>query len=143
MRTCGGGAVGRWPGSARTCSLERAKRARAACGLRRWVEEPGVDRWEGTFPSEDAAQAWAAIDALARRYVADGSCTPIEAARGKALTDLVAGNATIDTTVTLTVPATAVATVPPSVAGSASASEPDPPNDGPGARGGRGNPDGR
>ena len=44
------------------------------CGLRRWADEPGVDRWEGTFPSEDAARAWAAIDALARRYVADGAC---------------------------------------------------------------------
>ncbi len=30
--------------------LERAKQARAECGLRRWVAEPGVDRWEGTFP---------------------------------------------------------------------------------------------
>ena len=121
--------------------VERAKRARAACGLRRWVEEPGVDRWEGTFPSEDAAKAWAAIDALARRYVADGSCSPIEAARGKALTDLVAGNATIDTTVTLTVPAAAVATVPPSVAGSASANAnaaADPPNEAPAHVGGEG-----
>ena len=34
---------------------QRAARARAECGLRRWVAEPGVDRWEGTFPSEDAA----------------------------------------------------------------------------------------
>ncbi len=86
--------------------LERAKRARAQCGLRRWVAEPGVDRWEGTFPSEDAATAWAAIDALAHRYVKDGVCTHIEAARGKALTDLVAGQATIDTVLTITVPAT-------------------------------------
>ena len=39
---------------------------RQQCGLRRWAEEPGVDRWEGTFPSEEAAQAWAAIDALGR-----------------------------------------------------------------------------
>ena len=88
--------------------VERAKRARAACGLRRWVAEPGVDRWEGTFPSEDAARAWAAVDALARRYVRDGTCTHLERARGKALTDLVAGNATIDAVVTLTVPATAL-----------------------------------
>jgi hypothetical protein len=87
---------------------QRALRARASCGLRRWVEEPGVDRWEGTFPSEDAARAWAAIDALARRYLADGACSGIEGARGKALTDLVAGNATIDTVLTLTVPATIV-----------------------------------
>jgi hypothetical protein len=84
---------------------QRALRARAACGLRRWVEEPGVDRWEGTFPSEDAARAWAAIDALARQYITDGACTGIEAARGRALTDLVAGHATIETRLTLTVPA--------------------------------------
>ena len=57
---------------------QRAARARAQCGLRRWVEEPGVDRWEGTFPSEDAAKAWAAIDALARQYVNDGVCSGIE-----------------------------------------------------------------
>ena len=30
---------------------ERAKRARERCALRRWAEEPGVDKWEGTFPS--------------------------------------------------------------------------------------------
>ena len=45
---------------------QRAARARAKCGLRRWADEPGVDRWEGTFPSEEAARAWAAIDALAQ-----------------------------------------------------------------------------
>ncbi len=67
-----------------------------------------MDRWEGTFPSEDAAKAWAAIDALARQYVHDGACSGIEGARAKALTDLVAGHATIDTVITITVPATAV-----------------------------------
>ena len=87
---------------------QRAVRARAACGLRRWAEEPGVDRWEGTFPSEEAARAWAAIDALAQRYVTDGVVAGIERARGKALTDLVAGHATIDTVLTLTVPAAAI-----------------------------------
>src|SRR6478752_3686828 len=92
---------------------QRAARARAQCGLRRWVEEPGVDRWEGTFPSEDAAKAWAAIDALAHQYVTDGACSGIEGARAKALTDLVAGNATIDTVITLTVPATAVPAAAP------------------------------
>ena len=42
----------------------RARQARPAprTGLRRWVAEPGVDEWHGTFPSEDAATAWAAID---------------------------------------------------------------------------------
>ena len=71
-----------------------------------------MDRWEGTFPSEDAAKAWAAIDALARQYVTDGACAAIEGARAKALTDLVAGNATIDTVITVTVPATALTEQP-------------------------------
>ena len=84
---------------------ERAKRARAGTGLRRWVAEPGVDEWHGTFPSEDAATAWAAIDKLAHDLVAAGTCTNIEQARGKALTDLVTGNATVDVQVVLTVPA--------------------------------------
>ncbi|HYH73181.1 MAG TPA: hypothetical protein VD764_08175, partial [Nocardioides sp.] len=82
----------------------RAEKARANTGLRRWVDQPGVDRWEGTFPSEDAAQAWAAIDALARRYVDDGTCPTVERARAKALTDLVAGSSTVQYVVTLTVP---------------------------------------
>ncbi len=87
---------------------ERAKRARAATGLRRWVGEPGVDEWHGTFPSEDAAAAWAAIDKLAHELVADGTCSNIEQARGKALTDLVTGHATVDVQVVLTVPADSV-----------------------------------
>ena len=85
---------------------ERAKRARARTGLRRWVAEPGVDEWHGTFPSEDAAAAWAAIDKLAHDLVAAGTCTNVEQARGKALTDLVTGNATVQVQVVLTVPAT-------------------------------------
>ena len=84
---------------------ERATRARASTGLRRWVAEPGVDEWHGTFPSEDAATAWAAIDRLAHDLVLGGTCTTLEQARGKALTDLVTGNATIDVQVVLTVPA--------------------------------------
>ncbi|HYN68567.1 MAG TPA: hypothetical protein VES93_16920 [Ornithinibacter sp.] len=86
--------------------VQRARRARQECGLRRWADEPGVDRWVGTFPSEEAAQAWAAIDALARTYVQDQVCPNLERARAKALTDLVAGHATIDTVLTVTVPAT-------------------------------------
>ena len=88
--------------------VQRARRAREECGLRRWVDEPGVDHWEGTFPSEEAARAWAAIDALARQYLTDGVCPNIERARAKALTDLVAGHATITTVLTLTVPAAAL-----------------------------------
>ncbi|WP_143598392.1 HNH endonuclease signature motif containing protein [Phycicoccus duodecadis] len=75
---------------------QRAVRARSECRLERWVGEPGVDTWHGTFPSEEAAQAWAAIDALAQQYVTDGVCDRVDRARAKALTDLVAGNATID-----------------------------------------------
>ncbi|HET7822970.1 MAG TPA: HNH endonuclease signature motif containing protein [Ornithinibacter sp.] len=87
--------------------VHRAKQARERCALRRWAEEPGVDKWEGTFPSHDAARAWAAIDARAHELVADGTCERIERARSQALIDLVTGSATIQTIVTLTVPALA------------------------------------
>ena len=70
---------------------QRAQKAREEAGLRRWAEAPGVDRWSGTFPSEQAAMGWAAVDALARRYVKDGVCERLEQARGKALIDLVTG----------------------------------------------------
>jgi hypothetical protein len=89
---------------------QRARRARAESGLRRWADEPGVDHWEGTFPAEDAAPAWAALDALAQQYRTNGTCPTIDRARAKALTDLVAGHATIHTTVTLTIPADATDT---------------------------------
>ena len=91
---------------------ERAKRARERCALRRWAEEPGVDKWEGTFPSEDAARAWAAIDARAHQLVADGTCPRIDRARSQALIDLVTGSATIEAIVTLSVPAPTQDTVP-------------------------------
>ncbi len=103
---------------------ERAKKARADTGLRRWVAEPGVDEWHGTFPSEDAATAWAAIDRLAHDLVTAGTCTNIEQARGKALTDLVTGNATIDVQVVLTVPATATASPEPAASGTAADAAP-------------------
>ena len=85
---------------------QRADRARSSTGLRRWVAEPGVDAWFGTFPSEEAAVAWAAVDRLAHELVSTGVCSSVEQARGKALTDLVTGNATVDVEVVLTVPAT-------------------------------------
>ena len=80
----------------------RAQRAREECGLKRWAEAPGVDRWTGSFPSERAAMGWAAVDALARRYVKDGLCERLEQARGQALMDLVTANATIDVTLVFT-----------------------------------------
>ena len=84
---------------------QRATRARQECSLRRWVGEPGVDRWEASFPSEDAARAWAAIDARARDLVADGTCERVDRARAQALIDLVMQSSTVTTIVTLTVPA--------------------------------------
>ena len=92
---------------------QRAVRARERCGLRRWAEEPGVDAWEGTFPSEEAAVAWAAIDARAQQLVAAGKCFTIDRARSQALLDLVTGSATIQTVVTLTVPAPPDGPIPP------------------------------
>ncbi len=83
---------------------QRAVRARAESSLQRWVDEPGVDTWHGTFPSEEACAAWAAIDRLAQQYVADGVCDRIDRARAKALTDLVIGQATIDVRVSLATP---------------------------------------
>lgn len=83
---------------------QRAVRARAESSLQRWVDEPGVDTWHGTFPSEEACAAWAAIDRLAQQYVADGACDRIDRARAKALTDLVIGQATIDVRVSLATP---------------------------------------
>ncbi len=73
---------------------ERTVAARRECGLRRWVADPGVDAWLARVPVEEAAPAWAAIDELARRYVADAACADLERARGKALTDLVTGHST-------------------------------------------------
>ena len=95
---------------------QRAARVRAECGLRRFVDEPGVDTWIGNFPSEDALHAWAAIDELAQDYVRDGVCPTIERARGKALTDLVTKQATIITHLHLTTPATAPTPTEPTAA---------------------------
>ncbi|MBM6402814.1 HNH endonuclease [Phycicoccus sp. CSK15P-2] len=85
----------------------RAQRARSEVELRRWVGEPGVDVWHGSFPSESSAQAWSAITQLARRYVTDGLCTGIDQARAKALTDLVLQQADVQVQVVLAVPAEA------------------------------------
>ncbi len=84
---------------------QRAARARRETGLRRWVAEPGVDAWYGTFPSEASAAAWAAIDQVARSYVTEGVCSTIDQARGKALTDLVLEHSDVRVQLVLTTPA--------------------------------------
>lgn len=87
---------------------ERIRTARKGVGLRRWVGEPGTDSWGGSFPSERAAVAWAAIDALARQYRQEGRYDTLEHARAYALMDLVDGNTTVETVLHLTVPAGSV-----------------------------------
>lgn len=83
---------------------ERIRKGRKRVGLRRWMGEPGTDSWGGSFPSERAARAWAAIDALARRYRLEGRHDTLEQARAYALMDLVDGNATVETVLHLSVP---------------------------------------
>ena len=103
-RTCAAAAGGRWPGSAPTCCASArcgpgrgagsAVGRRAGCGpvgghLPLRGRRPGLGRDRRPGP------------ALRRRRRVPRAST---GARGKALTDLVAGNATIDTVLTLTVP---------------------------------------
>ncbi|KAB7741855.1 hypothetical protein GA707_16705 [Nostocoides sp. F2B08] len=86
----------------------RIAAARKKIGLRRWVGEPGTDQWGGTFASERAATAWAAVDALARRYRTEDTYPTLEMARAYALLDLVHGKASVTTVLSLTVPAAEV-----------------------------------
>jgi hypothetical protein len=91
--------------------VERAKRAREGRGLQRWPGEPGVEEWHALLPAEQAATAWQAVDALARRYQredrqhADAPAT-LEQARGDALLDLILGHASVQTSLVFTVPET-------------------------------------
>jgi hypothetical protein len=95
--------------------VRRADRARRETGLRRWAAEPGVDAWYGTFPTERSAEAWAAIDTVARQYVVDGVCGTIEQARGRALTDLVVQHADVRVQLVLTRPVATEASSEPGV----------------------------
>lgn len=87
---------------------KRIRRARSDVGLRRWTGAPGTDSWGAVFPSERAATAWAAIDALARQYRLDGKYPTLEQARAFALLDLVDGRTTVETVLHLTVAADAL-----------------------------------
>lgn len=91
--------------------VERAKRAREGRGLQRWQSEPGVEEWHALLPAEQAATAWQAVDALARRYQREDrehADTPVtlEQARGDALLDLILGHASVHTSMVFTVPET-------------------------------------
>ena len=87
---------------------QRARRAREECGLRRWAEEPGVDRWEGTFPSEDAAEggppSTPSPSGTSPRAGARGSRRP----GPSRLMDLIRARTTVDVQLVVTVPATEV-----------------------------------
>jgi len=72
--------------------------------LRRWVEGPGSDGWKAVLPAAESAQAWAAVDDLARRFVATGQAPTLEQARALAMVALVTGNATASYHVRLVVP---------------------------------------
>lgn len=91
--------------------VERAKRAREGRGLQRWQSEPGVEEWHALLPAEQAATAWQAVDALARRYQREDrehAAVPatLEQARGDALLDLILGHASVQTSLVFTVPET-------------------------------------
>ena len=92
---------------------ERARRARSDRMV--WLrpgDEPGVTRWQADQPTEISVLAWAAIDELAHRYVADGEHRTLDQARADAMLDLILGNAQVTTTVELAV---SVATDPDTV----------------------------
>lgn len=93
--------------------VERARRSREGRGLQRWQGEPGVEEWHALLPAEQAATAWQAVDALARRYQREdrehagaGAATTLEQARGDALLDLILGHASVQTSMVFTVPET-------------------------------------
>ncbi|MDO5503860.1 MAG: hypothetical protein Q4G67_11865, partial [Actinomycetia bacterium] len=102
---------------------ERIREARNTVSLRRQGGEPGTDWWAGVFPSEKAATVWAAIDALARRYKADGTYPTLEQARAHALLDLVSGNATVETVLHVTASADALAEAAAAAGGAAGAGD--------------------
>ena len=76
----------------------------------RWSERLGQDTWRVVLPSDRAASAFVAIDALARRLRAAGEAETLDQARADALVRLVLGQATVTYSVDLMVPAEALVT---------------------------------
>ena len=97
----------------------RARSARSLCRLP--GDEPGVDTWMGSFPTEQSRSGWAVLDGLARQYVRDGKALGLEQARADALMDLIHARATGTFVVQLAIPADRLtpATQPTSAAGQA------------------------
>lgn len=78
----------------------------------RWSERLGQDTWRVVLPSDRAASAFVAIDALARRLQAAGEAETLDQARADALVRLVLGQATVTYSLDLMVPAEALVARP-------------------------------
>lgn len=94
---------------------ERAARAK----LERFVSTrashlPGMTQWFAQLPVAESTQAWAAIDALAHKYLHEDPTRSLDQCRADALADLILGNATIHATLTLAIPVNATAADPTS-----------------------------
>ena len=89
---------------------QKAVRARADRSLRRWAgDQPGVDTWMASLPTETSGKAWSAIDTLARQLVSEGTCSSIEQARADAMLALIQGSSRAEYLVQVAVPASGVA----------------------------------
>jgi Domain of unknown function (DUF222) len=64
----------------------------------------GLTMWVASLPAADSAACWAAIDDLAHRIHGDDPSRTLGQCRADALVDLMLGNATVTTTVTLMIP---------------------------------------
>ena len=64
----------------------------------------GLTMWVASLPAADSAACWAAIDDLAHRMRGDDPSRTLGQCRADALVDLMLGNATVSTTVTLMIP---------------------------------------
>jgi hypothetical protein len=65
---------------------------------------PGLTSWVASLPAAESAACWAAIDELAHQMRGDDPTRTLGQCRADALVDLMLGNATVSTTVTLMIP---------------------------------------
>ncbi|HEY8820537.1 MAG TPA: DUF222 domain-containing protein, partial [Dermatophilaceae bacterium] len=65
---------------------------------------PGLTTWVASLPAAESAACWAAIAELAHQMRGDDPTRTLEQCRADALVDLMLGNATVTTTVTLMIP---------------------------------------
>ena len=65
---------------------------------------PGLTSWVASLPAAESAACWAAIDELAHQMDGEDPTRTLGQCRADALVDLMLGNATVSTTVTLMIP---------------------------------------